>query len=71
MKKVLIRIISAWCLGMLLICLTMLGRQEVQAATLGNTVYLKSSNPTLYYDMTGNGKKDTIRISCSKQSEYY
>ena len=71
MKKALTRTISAWCLGMFLICLTMLGRQEVQAATLGNTVYLKSSNTTLYYDMNGNGKKDAIRISCVKQSEYY
>ena len=71
MKKLSKQIFTAWCLGLFFICMTLTAKTEVQASTLGDSIYLNKNNTTLYYDMNGNGKKDAVRISCTKLNDYY
>lgn len=71
MKKVLMRLLSAGGMGLFLVGMLLVGNTKVQAAALGQEVYIKSSSTTLYYDMDGNGTKDMVRILCGKKGYSY
>lgn len=65
------RIIGKWCFWMALFCLILAGGRKVSAAALGNKQYLSGNDTTVYYDMNGDGRSDTITIHTIKENSYY
>ncbi len=56
--------------GLLAICPLLFGKIDGQAATL-TSPQLVQDTTTLYQDITGDGKKDSIRIDADKKGPYF
>ena len=60
-----------WFLWAFLLCMVFAGSLKANAATLGSEQYVQGTDLTLYGDLTGDGKSDTIQVHVIRQYAYY
>lgn len=65
------KVTGIWYLWVFLLCMVFAGGVNAEAAALGSEQYLKGTDLTMYYDLTGDGKNDTIVVHTTMENTYY